>query len=609
MNHRGKEGTMERLVAPAVLVLLTLAVYANTLSNGFLMDDTVQIVYNDWIKDIRHLSSIFTTHSFGYKLGAQHGASYRPLVISAFMAEYALFGLKPWGWHLVNIILHAVNTVMVFVVARRLLAGQGGQGDEGAPAASPLTGILPAFVAAAVFSVHPTKSEAVAWVGCMPEIIFTFLCLLAFYLYMMEGEAGGGERGWRMYLSVALFFMALFAKETALSLLPLLFVYDLIKKGRPGFGDIKRYIPYAAAVALYFAMRMYALGGVVPREPMYAFLDGFQVLINAVVLFARYIKELLLGAGGPPMQLLDPVSSVFDPAALASIAFAAALSAAVFVLRRRISPHYALALAFIVLPLLPALYIPGLHRHSFTNRYLYFPSVGFALFAGLVFRGVASYGVGKESRAPVWAALAVFSMVTLFYSFAALKRNPLWKDDLTFWSRLAQTPDDYYARVIAGRLLEGKKSYDRAEHNFREAIAIMGTLPYTDPSVMAEARTYLANIYYSSGRRDEALVEYRELYNLYPEHPVANYQLGVMYQEKGDCDRAVFYYTRAARFFTESEDIKDAYINIGNCYLKEGLTEKAAASYTEALAVSPGDPVALNNLRIIGRDTAGAPKR
>lgn len=207
-------------------------------------DDNEQIVENAWIKDPKHLPAIFSHHSFGFAKDKELGTTYRPLVFSVYMAEYSLFGLDPKGWHAVNIAFHAVNTVLVFIAAAMLLKGGG--------AAAP--GSLPAFAAAVLFALHPVNSEVVAWVGCIPELLYTMLCLGAFCLYV-KSRSGAYLPFLLNIASAALFFIALFANETAISLPLLVFAYDLfVKKDGPvlGAATAKRYLPYALLAVLYF---------------------------------------------------------------------------------------------------------------------------------------------------------------------------------------------------------------------------------------------------------------------------------------------------------------------------------------------------------------------
>ena len=108
--------------AVVIVIIVSIAVNLNTLWNEFVYDDIDQVLNNIWIKDFRNIPAIFfsPTWSFLTELKEFPQNYYRPLMHIVYMFNYYLFGLKPWGWHLVNIIFHTGVTVMVFLVAERL---------------------------------------------------------------------------------------------------------------------------------------------------------------------------------------------------------------------------------------------------------------------------------------------------------------------------------------------------------------------------------------------------------------------------------------------------------------------------------------------------------
>ncbi|MCR4286564.1 MAG: hypothetical protein NUW09_00965, partial [Deltaproteobacteria bacterium] len=107
VSARTGQGLAGALCA-ALLVALAFSIYFNSLEGEFVYDDNLQIVENPRITDLRYLPSIFSTYSFGFLKEQEKGTTYRPMVLAVYMAEYAFFGLRPWGWHLVNVILHAI---------------------------------------------------------------------------------------------------------------------------------------------------------------------------------------------------------------------------------------------------------------------------------------------------------------------------------------------------------------------------------------------------------------------------------------------------------------------------------------------------------------------
>jgi len=122
------------LLPVVVVALVSFAVYFNALSCGFVYDDKDQIVNNHWIRDVRYLNEIFSQSVWGFSTDVEEQGTanyYRPFMHLVSMANYYMFGMKPWGFHLVNILFHAGVSVLVFLVVLRLLAESTATGKKG----------------------------------------------------------------------------------------------------------------------------------------------------------------------------------------------------------------------------------------------------------------------------------------------------------------------------------------------------------------------------------------------------------------------------------------------------------------------------------------------
>ncbi|MDP2690177.1 MAG: tetratricopeptide repeat protein, partial [Deltaproteobacteria bacterium] len=504
-SKNGRPGLVRALCA-ALLVALAFSIYFNSLEGEFVYDDNLQIVENPWITDLKYLPSIFSTHSLGFLGDKEHGRSYRPMVFAVYMAEYAFFGLRPWGWHLVNVILHAINGVMVFFVLSRLLEAFR---DNAAGTDPPPASYLPPMAGAVIFTAHTINNEAVAWVSCVPELVYTLLCLSAFYLHMRAAGGGRTARAALTFLSALLFLVAMMAKEPAIALPAFVFLYEALR-GRGAFFSrllkaLPSTFPYAAALVVYFVLRTSALGGVAPGENMYPFLSAYQYLLNGMVLFVKYMRVLVLPVGLYPFQIYDPVSSIAEPRTAVATAAMAIGAALLYVFRKRLPPLFFLAAAFIIIPLLPALYIPGLSYQAFAERYLYFSTIGYGLIIALAFDALAGRTGQKRSIAAVRAAAAVFVIATGLYSWGVVKKNPAWRDDITLWSRSEEgSPENFLARFHVGTALAKKGRPLEAIAKFNEAMEITAKSPHPSPWITGTSRMNLAHLYSSMGRQDLA---------------------------------------------------------------------------------------------------------
>ncbi|MBE9531466.1 MAG: hypothetical protein IME98_01505, partial [Proteobacteria bacterium] len=271
----------DRVILVAILVLVSAGLYLVTLSSGFVSDDSFQVLKNEWIRSFGNIPSAFLSPAWAFLDEEVANNYYRPFMHLYYMLAYKLSGLEPWGFHAVNVLLHTLNTVMVFFVASKV-AKEAGQDAGNEPYAH---SNFVAFFAALLFSVNPINTEVVAWVASVPELSTTFFLLLSLYLFINE----------KRYLSALFFLCALLSKETGAVLLPLLFAFDLVVRREP-IAPLKRwflrYWPYGVSVVIYSALRLNAMGGVVPNKPDVKLLSNFDFLLNILPLTFEYLKNL-----------------------------------------------------------------------------------------------------------------------------------------------------------------------------------------------------------------------------------------------------------------------------------------------------------------------------
>jgi protein O-mannosyl-transferase len=600
--HESK--TLQRLksLAPLLLVCLcAFAVNANTLLNDFVYDDVSQVLDNNWITNVKYLPDIFShdaTHANA--LGVSN--YYRPAMNVVYMASYYLFGgLKPWGFHLVNILFHAGVAMLVFLTARELLR------DEKGLISRPFFSVP--LVAALIFAVHPANSEVVAWVACIPELTFTFFCLVSFYFH---------ARSERLFdtghlLSLAAFTIALFCKETAVTLIPILMLYDLVSyQVRPNFrSNVARYALLALPIALYAVLRFHALGGMAPmsRHPE---LNTFEIVINTVPLFCQYLGKLLLPIGMSAFYVLHPVRSVFEPRFLVSAAIVIAFVVTSVILFRKSRPAF-LALTLITVPLLPVLYIRGLGENTFADRYLYFPSIGFALLAGVLF---TSKRLNRRGVIKVPAALLAAILAT--YAAATVQRNAVWRDELSLWTdTVRKSPDSYMVHAQLGSALNNREDFDGALREYRDAIRLcterIALLQGLDASksdsesinrALQECTDSLALLHNGRGlalleRGDiaAAINEYRAALS-FKDNYTSHVNLGNIFYGNHNDDDALREYLKAISLDNNSYE---AHNNLGSVYLSHGRIDLAIKEYQEALALNPNYQDARNNLEMAMR--------
>ena len=594
--------TRSAVTLPIVILLVaSFAVYFNTLFNEFVYDDSAQVLKNYWIRDVRNLPKIFTKSVWAFQGAPVVSNYYRPVMNVLYMVNYHLFGLEPWGFHLVNVLFHAGVSVLVFLVISRLLAASSPD-----PSPPPVAGGWPGgllslpFVAALLFATHPIHTEAVAWVAGLPDLSFSLFFLLSFLLYL-DSTKGQGIRKGRYALSVGSFFLSALSKEPALTLPLVLVAYDhLFGDPETGFGGRwKRYVPYLLVAAVYFGLRLYALGGVAP-ERRHEHLSALQHVINIFPLFAGYLGKLLLPVNLNAFHVFHPIASLFEAKGILSVAMAAAFAGGtVWAYRRNKTACF--FLLFLVVPLLPAFYIRGLGLNTFAERYLYLPSVGFVALAAMVLTRAAE----KIPNGTI-VLVGALALLTGWYSLGTIGRNAVWKENLTLFSdTVKKSPDAEFPRkelgialFETGRVQEAIASYDKAiamdPSDFRVynnrglAFDQMGrsdlAMADFDRALALNPRSFEAynnkgKVYGQAGSLDKAIDHFSKAIAINPDFPLAYGNRGVAYTLIGDHRRAWKDVNRAIEL---DDQYAEAYRTRGDIYLRTGNGELAVSDFRKA---------------------------
>jgi len=556
------------VLVASIIVLISVAVYFNALSHGFVYDDKMQVVENHWIKDSKYVGDIFSTNTWGFK-GQRISNYYRPFMYVVFMLNYRVSGLNPVVFHGVNVLFHAGVSVLVFIIAGVLFR-------EYWPS-TPTSSLFPSFAAATLFSTHPIHSEAVAWVSGLPELAFTFFCLLSLYLYIHSGSKINGAY---IVSAISLFTATLF-KETALTLPIILLAYDLsFRKAQYSLSDyMKRYLLFLTVAGGYFLLRYHALGAFAPHK-QHLELSAYQHIINIFPLFTQYLQKLILPLNLNAFHIFHPISSLFEVQGILSVVIATAFTASVFVSWKKNRLVF-FCLALIAIPLLPVLYIAGVGENAFAERYLYLPSVGFVF---LISMAIMWAHVHMPKGTMGFAAIPL--VITGIYSIGTINRNKDWKDDYTLYSDMVRkSPDGAIPHANLGTILDERGQIERAIEHYQVAIRFKPDF--------AEAHNNLGVAYGKKGYLDQAIDQFERVLQFNANDAEAFNNLGLAYALKGSTDKAINQYERALQvnpYFAQAHD------NLGLAYAHKRLIERAIPHHERAIALNPEFAEAHNNL-------------
>lgn len=560
---------MDRLARGAVLVAVAAAAYLNTLPNGLVVDDVHQIVENEWVTGPRYLGAIFTQGVWDFE--GRVSNYYRPLMYVLYMGVYALAGHAAWAYHLLNVLFHAGATLLVAMLAQRVLPSTA--------ARSPAL-LAPPLVAGLLFAVHPIHTEPVAWSAGIADLGLAVFGLLALWCH-----AAAAERGWRLDAAAAVACLAaLLCKETAVVIPCLAVVYDLIFiESRNRTKRITKALAcFVPAAGVYVGLRIHALGGLMPAAGGTVVAAPTYVLA-VLGLLGGYVEKLVLPADLNFWHAFAPPPSFISAAAARAALVVGAGGATALAVSANRAARFAVVL--ILVPLLPTFNLGALNQgleNAFTERYLYLPSVGFVL---LVAMAIDWFRV-RGWLSTVSAAAAVLLMAA-GYATATVARNRVWKDHLSLWSdSVRKSPQSAVAHMNYGAALlyAGRPAEGTAE--MRRAAAMNPGLLDRE---LAKAAAYLAK-----GLHTKAILTLHTALALDPNCAPAHYNLALLYESRDEIDTAMTEYRQALAL---KPNYAEAHNNLGVLYAQQGDMPTALGYFSEAVRLRPDDPEYSANLR------------
>jgi len=553
------------------LFLLTLWVYLPALRHDF-------IVYDDenYVRANPHVVQGLTSENIHWAFTTGYQRNWHPLTWLSHMLDCQLFGLQPWGHHLTNLLFHALNTALVFLVLR-IMTGA----------------VWRSLFVALLFGLHPLHVESVAWVAERKDVLstcFGLLTLLAYVRCAQQVASGGcpvpaGSRFTfhvsRFYiLSLACFALGLMSKPMLVTLpcvLLLLDYWPLDRWPREGFWKlVVEKVPFFLfSAALSVITVMDQKGGGATRAVADASLIGRGE--NALVTCCRYLGKLFY-----------PVNLSFYPNSegwkMHTVFLAGLLLSGLSVFafsRRRQQPYLLVGWLWFVGTLVPVIGLIQGGWHAMADRYMYIPSIGLFI--------IVAWGVHEWTRHWRYQAviLAAVGTVAVLCSTALTRRQlSYWRNSETlFRHAIAVTDNNYEAHQFLGFVLKREGRFDEAMVQFNE---VLKTAPDSVP-----AHTCLGDSLVLSGHMDEGVRELETAIRLDPAYADAHCFLANALSMQQRDDEAIRQYEEAIRL---NPDFPSAHNNLGNLFWKQGRLREACDQFREAVRLRPGDAKFRDNL-------------
>ena len=565
-----------------LLVAITLAVYAQVHAFGFVtLDD------NDYVTDNPHIRAPFFADGLRWAFTTGYISNWHPLTWLSYMLDYRLFGFNAGGYHVVNVLFHIMNTLLLFEALRRMTGN-----------------VWPSAFAAALFSAHPLHVESGAWISERKDVLscsFWLMTLIAYHAYVERPAVR------RYLLVVVVFALGLMAKSMLVTLPCVLLLLDYWplgrwsktgegEKGKGGKGEresadpkiqnpkskigclllekIPLFVLSAASSVITIAVQ-HGGGTMMPFEAL-----PLRVrLMNAVIAYVSYIRKMFWPSD---LAVFYPYFVSHVPAwriVLAGGALAGLSLSALWMFRRR--PYWGVGWFWYLGTLAPVIGIVQVGDQAMADRYTYIPLIGLFM-AGAW--GLLDLGARSRSLrlAATVAGIAACIAATLAGAFQA----HYWRDSVTLFERaLRVTKDNKVVENNMGIALAKLGRCDEAIRHYREALRIN---PY-----YSDAHHNLGVALFQQGEREEAMDHYLEALRMRPHDPTVLNNLGSAYAAQRDYAAAIGYYEEALRC---DPGYVAAHLNLGNVLIQQRNPDAAIAHYLEAARIDPACGDAYFNL-------------
>ena len=544
-----------------LLVGMTVMAYLPATRCGFVWDDDIHVVDNEALRSIEGLGRIW------YEIGTT--PQYYPLVHTTFWIEYHLWQLDPFGYHLVNVLLHALSAVLLW---RTLV----------------VIGLPGAWAAAALFALHPVHVESVAWITERKNVLSAMFYLIVAYLFL-RSTLGPNDRGhglagrcWALFLYIC----ALLSKTVTCSLPVALLLVLWWKRKRIG-------VATWCTLGVFFVCGI-TLGLVtVWMERHQVGAVGEQWRLSPVQRCLIAGRALWFYAG----KLVWPTELAFIYPRWqidAQVWWQYLLPAGVMVVliglwrgSSRIGRGPLIAVLYFITTLVPALGFFNVYpmRYSLVaDHFQYLASVGLISLAA----AIGSAAMVRLGRSRQSLCFAVFAGVLTTCGVLTWNQCQMYKDRETLWhTTLKRNPKAWMAHTNLGNILVSKQAYEQAIAHFRQAMNIRPNY--------AQARYNLGIALRLQGKLDEAIKQYQQVLQLEPEHIEARNNLGNVLAEQGQLDEAIKQFRKALQI--DAHDAK-THNNLGAALESRGELDEAIQHHRRALQLRPDYIEAINNLAV-----------
>jgi tetratricopeptide (TPR) repeat protein len=567
-----------------LLALITVLAYSPVRHAVFVVFDDPVYIGNS------HVQAGLSVAGIKWAFTTWHGSNWHPLTWVSHMLDASLFGADAGAQHFINVLFHATNALLLFLLLFRLTAR-----------------IWPAAFVAALFAWHPLHVESVAWISERKDVLSTFFGLLALLAYRRYGESSKLQipnskiwYGW----TLGLFALSLMAKPMLVTLPFVMLLLDYWPLERFENSEVpattrKRNTQHATRTTLLEKLPFLALtiaSSVVTflaqRSEAVASLEQRPLalrLANAIVSYAEYLGKAIWPA---KLAVIYPLPNQIPAWQIAVATLVLALITFLAWRKRKSSPYILVGWLWFFGTLVPVIGLVQVGGQALADRYTYVPLIGVFI--------IVAYGADdlalrfRISNTVVSTAAALVLGASLCITEYQLR---FWQNSQTLFAHaIAVTKDNAIAHINLGVALEQEEHRPEALAEYRKALEI-------EPHRF-QAHNNLANLLSTMGWRDEAFREYQEALRLNPNAALAHVNFATLLAEMDRFDDALAEYTKAAQL--APEDPRPHYL-MGKACLRHHQSAEALKHFRQALQLNPNDFETLTWLaRVLASDENSA---
>lgn len=563
----------EKFFLPLVLAITFLA-FLPSLQNKFVnLDDPQYLTANPVVQT-------FSSENLKIIFSEQFVGNYQPLTMLSYMLEYKLFGLNPFGYHFVNLMLHLLSTLFVFLIIQTLLSLPS-EGVKGGP--------LVALVTALLFGIHPLHVESVAWVSERKDVLYGFFFLWALYLYVQPIPTlpeGKGTRttspslreGFRMGFCLLLFALSLLSKAQAVVLPVVFFAIDFLLNRKFTKQTILEKIPFFVLAVAFGLLAIQVQGKAGAMQTFQYFPFHERILFSCYALMTYLHKLILpinLSCFYPYPETDDKINTIWvylSPAILITLSF---------ILWKYFKESKAVlfGVGFFLITIVLVLQLLPIGDALYADRYTYIPSIGLFFIA-------AHYLTPHLKNKMV---LICSAAVLLWFCYLTFQRTKVWHDSITLYTDAID--NGYKAAILynnRGAVLSDSTRNEEALQDFAALVTLKPRYP--------NGWRNKGLIHVRLKQKEEAIHAFTEAIKNSPADPSNYLSRGTIYVERNEFDKAILDFSKMIEMNPQSGE---GYYARSEAYGKGGRLAEALADINKSIELSPDNGQAYNNRGII----------